>query len=288
METKFVVAINKYDFTIGRLNPTETWFYDFEDVELENCPDIKLGQEVLIENGNLTIINPVPNKRILNLLEKYRDYRLELSEKYKDTYKMPSTRKLFNTYLKMREENGKSINSFVANSTYVFCKVMGIKVKNEHSVDAYDKKGFEYPEDVVEVMNAIYKYIDGVIMHDTREHEYVIYNYDLWGKKNIKYENFKKWLSQNTHFPSYCFSSEVELRMGAYNDEHRSHMWSRALHSSSTIKIAPYKLVYIESYAGNEPVEKVLYSDNEYSEMDERWPFIDNISTRGKEKSKTR
>lgn len=290
-ETKFVISVNETTFTIARLNPSKTWFCGYQEYKISEYPDIKLGQEVkvvqdnlyLLRKDELTIVNRTPNEEIIKMYNNYYTYREELKKKYGNKRIKITINQLIDKYIIDRMWEEKKINKFVGYATYIFCKVMGIKVRDKYSYDNYQygQLGFEYPEDALEVINAIYEYIERYIMHGTGEKTFVFYDGENFGLSNDEYNKLRKYLEENTYFSSHTFSSDIDLHIKSYNGQSDT-LWARAKYSTNSIIIAPYQLTFRERYSHNEYVEKVVYSNKKFSDIGNEWPFIDAYAVKRK------
>ena len=240
-DSKYIISIDKNSgkATLARFNSTETWFCDYETIPCE-YENIEVGQEVYSDKYGFTVVNARPMKKVNELIEEYSNYRKELSEKYKFSNNVPSTKKLINKYLASRIEAGKKVNTFVADATFVFCHAMGIKVRVPNG-NAYLRKGFAYKEDVIEIIDAIYRYIDEVLMHDTRKNRF---NFYLYGIGNMNYSMLKLWIEQNTHFSKDNFTSDNQMRIDACIETEQYEKATRLQEYAVTIEIGPYYLKY--------------------------------------------
>ena len=95
-ESKYIVDIDeaKDEMMLARYNQTETWFCDYEKVRCKYMNvDYEIGQEVYSDKYGFTVVNSRPNKRVVELMNSYKIYGHELSEKYKSCNYAPSTKK---------------------------------------------------------------------------------------------------------------------------------------------------------------------------------------------------
>ena len=149
-------------------------------------------------------------------------------------------KKLINNYLSNRVIEGKKVNNFVADATYIFCLAMDIKVRDKNG-NSYLNKGFMYKEDVLEIIDAIYRYIDEVLMHDTRKNRIEFY---LYGRCNMNYSMLKLWIEQNTHFSKEYFTSDIQTRINALSETGQYDKSNVLMNNVAIIDIAPYYLKY--------------------------------------------
>ena len=263
MNQKYVIDINedKDTITLARFNPNETWFCDYdENYAYSKYPNINIGYEVMEDGINhIKIVKDTPNSKVLRLINEYKAYRLELSKKNKNL-PIPSTKELIDNYLLERIDNDKKVNKFTADSTYIFCSAMGIKIDET----------FKYPEDVIEVIDAIYKYIEENVMHDTRVKNFIFYED---GKSNITYEFFKMWLEENTHFARSNFSSELYSRV-KIDDKYKTYI--------SSLRISPYSLTYYHD--GDRNNCEVTGIQGVFSDIDIKWSYLEKEESKQKVK----
>ena len=208
MERRFITNVNDYSYTVGTFNPDSKWFYDYETYDLHGL-DVKVGQEV--KDGNIV---SEPNEKIVEIIDKYTEYRRELKKRYEKygrcTLDFAHTPRFYNLLQRFKNRKKRTINGvddYILSIISRFGDYMDIKVRIRHQSDYDSQVGFEYPEDVIEVIGAMYKILYERIIKNGETLNFVMCGN---GTKNEEFENFRREIEMRTHFNRNNFKSEYE------------------------------------------------------------------------------
>lgn len=281
--SKYIVSINKETGVIllANLNQNKTWFCDYKSTTSKiDLDKAKIGQEVIDDTEELIIMNEIPSKRVQHLLSEYKAYRLSLTKKYSSNgiwsstltkEHTPTLKDILDEYYMDRVCNGKDVNMFIADATYLFCKAMGIKARIHVMPDSYERLGFEYPEDVTEIANAIYSYIERKIMPNPIKKTITFYD-----EKNMEntyeYNILKNWLEEHTHFRKTRFKSNVSMRIKAANENKKIGLLESQI---SKIEIGPNCIVYHHDGTEKRHITTRV-TDEERNEIGFTWSYINS------------
>lgn len=226
MERRFITDVNDYSYTVGTFNPDSKWFYDYKTYDL-NGIDAKVGQEV--KDGNIV---SEPNEKIKEIIDKYTEYRRKLKERYEkygrctlDFTHTPRLDRLFNTFKNRKKRTLDGVDPYILRVASCLCYDMAIKVKTRYQNDYMESHvGFEYPEDVIEVIGAIYKVL---YEHITKNGGTFNFEINGDGTCNEEFENFRREIEMRTHFSREHFKSEYAYLAFQWRDRPDGRNFSR-------------------------------------------------------------
>lgn len=203
---------------ISKYNKDYKCFYDYHREEyddLDKMSSFQIGQKVLLKDGELVISDANINKEILEVVEEKRKKAEELKQKHPDLYPqyqpVPNTQSIIDDYFTQTKSDGKDVNSYTVGIVDLLSEAMGLKVRRRHGGNMYDQLGFNYPEELQDVVGAMYDIISEYLAK-IEDNETVMFNLCEFGKKGKEYDDFTKEIEKRTGYNHKAITSELEMK----------------------------------------------------------------------------
>lgn len=213
----------------------------------------EIGKKVIFKDDEIVLLNEGINEEIVkvNFDRKKREGLLE--KKYPDLWPkrqvFPSTDTIIEDYLKQRKEEGKNIDLYVVGIISQLASAMGIKVCLRHNGSYYDQSGFDYPEQIQDIVEAMYEIISEYLA-EIKDNENIEFKLCEYGRKGKEYFNFTKEIEKRTGYNHERITSDLKMKLDSadfhgesLNIEGKSFEQLRAM--KPTIYISKKQTVYI-------------------------------------------
>lgn len=266
-------------------------FYDrhiirFRTNDRENTPNFQVGQKISWEGekeviysdfADISISDQNIDYEISQVAETRKKRQEELKNKYSDSFgkyqTIPSTKSIIDDYFTQRKSKGQDINLYTVGIVDLLSEAMGLKVRRRSGGKMYDQLGFDYPEELQDVVGAMYDIISEYLA-GLEDNETVMFNLCEFGKKGKEYDDFTEEIEKRTGYSHNSITSELEKQQHSerYHGENFgfSQRYASLMMQKPTIYISKKETTYAydrsESNAGRKTITPELCAEkyNQY------------------------
>lgn len=203
---------------IAKYNKEHRCFYDYHRekfYDLNSMPNLQIGQKITLEAGEISISDENISKEICQVVEENNIRKEELQQKHPDLYPQyqttPSTHSISENYFTQRKSQGKDVNPYIVGIVDLLSEAMGLKVRRKHGGKMYDQLGFDYPEEVEDVLGSMYDIVDEYL-ENLEDNEVKMFNLCEFGKKGKEYDDFTKEIERRTGYNHNAITSDLEMQ----------------------------------------------------------------------------
>lgn len=266
-------------------------FYDSHSIRFrandrENTPNFQVGQKISWEGekegiysdlADISISDQNIDYEISQVAEARKKRQEELKNKYSDSFgeyqTIPSTKSIIDDYFTQRKSKGQDINLYTVGIVDLLSEAMGLKIRRRSGGKMYDQLGFDYPEELQDVVGAMYDIISEYLA-ELEDNETVMFNLCEFGKKGKEYDDFTKEIEKRTGYSHNSITSELEKQQHSehYHGENFgfSQRYASLMKQKPTIYISKKETTYAydrsESNAGRKTITPELCAEkyNQY------------------------
>ena len=208
---------------VAKIDPNTKCFYDYHVKEdVVNYADFQIGQSIRIdENKGFEIVDPNINEEVVKIIEQDNSFYKKLEEKYKDKPEFgfdnepPNAVTILTDLMRQRLKNNKPVNLYIVAILKTLSSGMGLRVRWQHGGSLYSQMSpFDYPEELSEVLSAMYDIISEKLEKDESMNFILFENEGI----NQEYKNFIDEIERRTRYSSSCFGSDLADRI--YDESH--------------------------------------------------------------------
>ena len=190
--SSYVIDINDNITTLARYDEKTKRFWYYR--KSKDLPKLKLGQDIDKYKLGIEEIN----EDVVEAINEYKLYRMRLKEQYKDYNPLKTHELTLFNILDLHFEEQNTIDSFdnvLADITYMICKAMGLHTILTLPTEERAKYGIEYPEDIIEIADAIED-----ILSSGNGIDFYFYDFEDGKRSETKeYKEFKCKIEKRTH-----------------------------------------------------------------------------------------
>ena len=231
MENEYYVTdINNAERTleVAKNNPECKCFYDYHQCNYIYVVflNLKIGQKVTLQNDEINLLNKEIYNEIVEAHKAILKRNALLEKKYPDLYPQEqtfkSTEKIIDDYLTQRKNRGEKIDTYIVGIVSLLSYAMGLKVSWRHKGTIYEQSGFEYPEQIQDIVGAMYEIISDYL-DKLKDNEEIVFELCEHGFKGKDYYDFTKEIEKRTGVKHDEITSD--LKMQQYAKDIHSYRW---------------------------------------------------------------